>query len=235
MNIEEERTVLENEEYDLLITRSGIHRRNANENHAADEKAKIKKSTNHLLKFLLCSEHKTLDKSCSNCLVFPIQESLPNGKLPTTKQVIGYLFHINNSNNGKQHNNIPGVALDIMLHWITCNVYTIAFPNVKHYIKKVLDTYTSLKKVPKIKRGETYSKNLLEFISQCSGLFDIKCVDMARLRQQETIWGVKQTKEDLEFYQNQCLVPQVSIICILFCIAKIDDISFKSIVNIAQS
>ena len=55
MNIEEDRTVLEIEEYDLLITRSGIHRRDVNDNHVADEKAKMKKSTSNLTGNLLLS------------------------------------------------------------------------------------------------------------------------------------------------------------------------------------
>ena len=69
-----------------------------------------------------CKTHKNAEyvTSCSECLLFPLQDSLPNGKLPTTGQVFWYYLPVNKEDSRK--NNVTDVASDIMLHWISCNI-----------------------------------------------------------------------------------------------------------------
>ena len=39
-----------------------------------------------------CGKHKNADKSWDDFVVFPVQDKLPYGSLPTGKQVLEYLF-----------------------------------------------------------------------------------------------------------------------------------------------
>ena len=159
----------------------------------------IKRKHNNIAKFILCRDHNGISKGCDKCLMFTVQESLPTGRLPTTKQVLGYLFYITINNYcGQQQKNIPLVASDVILHWIACNVYTGTHRSVQNKLTKLLDNYTYLKKQPKIKRGEIYCNNLNLFKRECDALCGIKCLDPLRLKDQPKRWNVKQTEEDFD-------------------------------------
>ena len=198
------------EEYNLLVTRANSHRKQLN---VKTSTPTANRKTNFLVKYLLCANHKKrlVDKNnrCTDCLVFPAQDALPNGKLPTGNQVLGYLFYTNYQDNGRQQNNIHNVAADLMYHWIKCNVYTVTHKNVKSKLEQMLNIYSNLKKIPMNKRGVSYSKNLQDFISKCDVLFDIKCTDVVRQRSQEKLWKVKQTDIEEEFYEKQSKSSQV--------------------------
>ena len=113
-------------EYDALITRSKIHSRVCHE-----EKQEIS-STSKLLKSLRrkyaihCMQHDKqghVPLNCSDCVAISMELSLPNGRLPTNGQVLAYSFTINQKHPGV--NNFENICLDVRLHWISCNVYTI--------------------------------------------------------------------------------------------------------------
>ena len=140
-NITESRNKEEEKEYHLLVTRANSHRKLSDIETTLTSKSKRK--TNYLSRFLSCVEHKTVDRKCPNCLVFPVQGALPNGKLPSGKQVLGYLFYTNSQETGQRQNNIHNVAADVMNHWIACNVYTVTYINVKSKLEKIMDTYTN--------------------------------------------------------------------------------------------
>ena len=73
---------------------------------------------------LFCKTHKNAKyvTSCSECLLFPLQDALPNAWLPTTGQVFSYYLAVNKEHS--EENNVADVASDIILHWISCNIYT---------------------------------------------------------------------------------------------------------------
>ena len=62
-------------------------------------------------------------------------------------------------------------------------------------------------------------------MNDCENLFDIKCADLKRIKEQENIQKVKQKTEDIEFHKKQCLVPQVTIITTWIFYDKLEPIS----------
>ena len=175
-------------------------------------KSAIKKKENLRKKvFLKCQLHdrgKDWSKEnddCSNCLLFKLSSSLPNGKLPSLQTVLGYLFEQRNIDHKHAESN---VILDVMLHWTYCNVYTqsrnTVTKKVKHWYKK----YVHLKDYPQKKKKDTYWREYDQFVDACRHLFDIKG-SPERIKLQSKIWGVKMTKKDEKFYSNQCLIPPI--------------------------
>ena len=70
-----------------------------------------------------------------------MQDKLPNGRLPTGKQVFGYIFYTSTQNNGlQQAQNFHHVAADIMNHLIACNIYTVTHKSVREKLEKMLTT-----------------------------------------------------------------------------------------------
>lgn len=139
-----------------------------------------------------------------------MQDKLPNTRLPTGLQVLGYFFYLNSVTEdcGKQ-NVIPDVVADVMNHWISCNIYTTSKRSVKNKLEKLVNTYNSLKKTPQKKKGPTFASSLNNFSKLCEGLFEIRCTDKNRLSNQETLWNVKETDKEKQFYEGQCKIPQV--------------------------
>lgn len=198
----------EDVEYDFLVTRAKFHQRNLDSDAAVSPQPPRKKSYSG--KFVSCSlHHSAANKTCSQCIVFPMQDSLPNGRLPTGKQVLAYFFYLNYIDAGSH--NVQNTAADIMNHWVACNVYTKNVKAVKKDIQKLLNTYNDLKKVSKAKKGEKFLENLAKFSEQCDYLFDIKCTDAERIKRQEQLWNVKETDVERQFYAGQCKIPQVSL------------------------
>ena len=142
------------DEYNSLVTRSKFYSRPQTDISASTP---VRKSTRVGKNLLLCKEHndsKQVPGVCTECISFPVQESLPNGRLPTTGQVMSYMLTLNENNPGK--NNILDVASDIILHWISCNIYTKARKNVTIQLEDVFKNYRDLQKYPKKKRGDTF-------------------------------------------------------------------------------
>ena len=163
------------EEYHLLVTRAKCHRMELDSDSGAScSTPKPKRKHDNLAKFLLSGYHNSVViKGCRKCLVFPMQESLPNGSLPITKQVLSYLFYMTSSNSGQQRV-VRIVASDIILHWISCNIYTVTLKmycnNLSQFIMQCeslfdINIYTVTLKM--------YCNNLSQFIMQCESLFNI--------------------------------------------------------------
>ena len=73
--------------------------------------------------FLWCEDHQTTKlciKTCDKCILLLEQEKLPQGRLPTTSQVLAYYLTINKNN--VKTNNLVDVCSDVMLHWVLCNI-----------------------------------------------------------------------------------------------------------------
>ena len=157
---------------------------------------------------------KKTDKACTDCITFPIQEKLPNGRLPTVKQALGHLFYTNTQNAGEQQSqNLHNVAADIMNHWISCNIYTITHKSVREKLSKFVVTYEKLKKYAAAKKnGKPFKDTLSTFGQECEKLFDIRTSDKTRQTTQERVWGVKETELERKFYIGQCKTPQVILI-----------------------
>ena len=99
------------------------------------------------------------------------------------------------------------VYSDLMLHWISTNVYKITRKNILVKLEKLMKTYSDLRKYPKKKRGNANFQKLETFNTDCAKLFDVECNDPIRLKDQEKKWKVKC---DVEFYNGMAKIPQVS-------------------------
>lgn len=203
-------------EYNLLITRAQSYEKCNNEPVAKANILKTKIS-NRNKTFILCELHEKKFNhrwnkecnECEKCICLQHETSLPNGKLPTKKQVLSYLFYYFEITKGQQHNKYADVASDLMLHWIFSNIYTIGEKRVKLQVKQLHESFIKLNKVPVIKRKNTFYERLQKFIDESNELFDIKVKCKDRLHKQEKLWGVKTSKNDELFYENMCKIPQV--------------------------
>ena len=125
---EEDNTIIDVNEYDALITRSNTaHTRGTNP--ANSESAKSRKSDrcdgNHTIP---CKEHRAIigkqyQRNCLECVHFSLLLHLPNGRLPNNEQVLSYYFSLNREKVGVSV--AEDICLDIILHWISCNIYTL--------------------------------------------------------------------------------------------------------------
>lgn len=71
-----------------------------------------------------------------------------------------------------------------------------------------MSKYRDLKKYPTSKKKDKYCQDYDTFSNECARIFDIIGAN-ERIVLQEKIWGVKMSKSNKSFYENQCLVPQV--------------------------
>ena len=88
-------------------------------------------------------------------------------------------------------------CLDVMLHWVYCNVYTVTYKTFKKKLEDHLQTYRTLRKYDHNKHVETFS-------GKCKSTFDIRA-DSSRTTSQEKLWGVKMTPTNDKFYEQQCI------------------------------
>ena len=103
-------------EYNLLVTRSNFHQRILTDK----EKPQVQRWLNYLTKHVTCGKNKNADKSCDD-FVFSSQNELPNGRLPTGKQVLRYLFYTSNQNHGLQR------AQNLHQVYIYSHIYTVTY------------------------------------------------------------------------------------------------------------
>ena len=77
-------------------------------------------------------------------------------------------------------------------------------------IDDLLSEYRRLKKYPKTKRdGKKFLSDLAAFKLDILNIFDIVCDDKARLKQQESIWGVEMNSDAWDLHKKNSQVPQV--------------------------
>ena len=130
---------------------------------------------------------------CSNYVTYPIGLSLPNDRLPTNRHVLAYYFTINHVRAG--FSNSENVCLDVMLHWVSCNVYTVTSKNVQTKLDGIIKSYRDLKKVPKAKRGETFYSRLKNLQVKCGALSSTSDIMMKKGKEDNKSCGasMKQT------------------------------------------
>ena len=117
---------------------------------------------------------------------------------------MNYYFYLKSVNKGSFENN---VTLDLINHWVNCNVYKQSRKTIQQRLMVILKKYKYLREYSKNKKKDTYWNEYQKFIIACRNLFDI-IGSQERRKKQENRWKVKMT-EDLQFYKNMCLVPQI--------------------------
>lgn len=177
--MDDRNTDVDVEEMETLVTRASIYSRELGMSSSTSNQM-ISKSSIRNSAFLKCKEHMQsknwtdINSACSNCLKYSVNcEHLSNGILPRGKDVLSYLLSLKCSNSGKSVNSIHDCAMDLVLHWIYCNIYPISIAAVKKRIIVMFEKYNKLKRYPQKKKGHTFMKNLDEFIKSQNTLFDI--------------------------------------------------------------
>ena len=88
------------------------------------KKTKAQKSVRSSIQHrILCTEYsnKQFQQTFHDCVSFTLQLNLPNQKFPTNEQVLLCFFSLKMDNIGVSV--AQNVCLNVMLHWISCNVY----------------------------------------------------------------------------------------------------------------
>ena len=125
----------EDNEYEMLVTHSGAYLRKSVDlqNETGKQRRKSSRKSH-----ILCKNHYSkantwiLDCSnCVDCIYFPCTPELPNGKLPTLKQTLAYTLTCQDNDLGHKKKLTHNSPLDLMLHWIYCNIYTVSYVTVK--------------------------------------------------------------------------------------------------------
>ena len=168
------------EEMEVLVTRASQYCR-PTETCSTPYQGKNKSSIRNSA-YLKCKEHDynssknwtEVNTACSSCLKYSTSsEGLCNGVLPRGKDVLSYVLSLKRMNSGKKINNEHECAMDLVLHWIYCNVYPISIAATKKRIYAMVGIYENLKKHPQKKKGDTYWTKLHNFIQTQRELFDI--------------------------------------------------------------
>ena len=163
--------------------------------------------------FLKCRKHDdskswtSTNANCSDCLFFALVKEFPNGKLPLCIDVLSVILTTGKCNKGKPIE-WRDIAMDLILHWVFCSVYTKSVKIVREKLKSIRESYRALAKIPYKSRGNKYYAKLDVFRDSMHTLFDIladkdQCVVLGNL------WGVKMVKEDFEFHKNMSQFPQI--------------------------
>ena len=168
---------------------------------------KRKRNTKHIIN---CGQHKEKAKKeteCSQCLVIQLIDKLPSTKLPRNEEVLARLLTLNAEN--PNISNVDDLSQKVSYLWILSNIYTKRTRHISTDIEALYKQYRDLQKVPQKKKGQTFLAKLNNFKQLLQQLFDIKCNDTSRNRNEALFWGVKMEKEDIQFYENQKCVPPI--------------------------
>ena len=100
---------------------------------------------------------------------------LPSEKLPTKAEVIGHALHIMSTTSNLGYESVVFPLSKILRdHWIARNVYPINITRVRTRVKKVMNDFKWLKRVPVCKRdGKKWKEEFEKLVSDRDCLFDI--------------------------------------------------------------
>ena len=139
------------DDYDNLITRCGIYKK-MNVEEKSSSKASRKKSNRNNI-FLQCKKHSIefQDKwhieseSCEKCINLSINAELPNGRLPKKGHILSLILQSLRDDPGHRTSPLTNISLDLMLHWIYCNIYTQSYKTVRKKIDELYKEYKAIK------------------------------------------------------------------------------------------
>ena len=159
MSIEKENSELVNvdDEFHILVTRPNQHKRISESHQSGVSKSSpsIKQHQKSSNCYLKCKELASLnsDKNwiitndqCNQSIKFQSTTQLPNGRLPLLKQVLCFTLEAD----------LNESAMDLMLHWNNCSVYTQSQETVTEKLKKYKQELGDLCRYTYAKRGDKY-------------------------------------------------------------------------------
>ena len=97
---------------------------------------------------------------------------------------MNYYFYLKSVNKGSVENN---VTLDLINHWVNCNVYKQSRKTIQQRLMVILKKYKYLREYSKNKKKDTYWNEYQKFIIACRNLFDI--IGSQERRKKNKIYG----------------------------------------------
>ena len=95
--------------------------------------------------------------NCEKCINLCSNSQLPNGKSPKEGNVLSVMRKSLREDPGHKTSRLTYMSLDLMLHWIYCNIYIQSHKTVKKKIEELYKEYKFIKDYVKKERW-----NLLE-------------------------------------------------------------------------
>ena len=86
------------------------------------------------------------------------------------------------------------------------NIPCFAYPTVRSKIQNLFSTVSYLKRVNEGKRKEKWNTDVTSVVQKLDNGFDIRSISVETVKEIETLYGVKVTKEEEEFYADNCLL-----------------------------
>ena len=187
MNSEVTISSAETDEYGKLITRAREYEKERTDTCLSTSTPVPKKASKGQpprSKFLICQEHSNSESSlqqseishCSSCIKFKTAETLPNGVLPTCKEVLEYVLTNKRicGQSGQKKNVVRECAVNLALHWIYCNVYTVSVSQIQREIETFFKTYDTIFKYANSRKNEAFwNTKYSPFLSKMGQVFNI--------------------------------------------------------------
>ena len=86
------------------------------------------------------------------------------------------------------------------------NIPCLAYPIVRSKIQNLFSAVSYLKRVNEGKRKEKWNTDVTSVVQKLDSGFDIRSSSMETVKEMETLYGVKVTMEENEFYADNCLL-----------------------------
>ena len=177
MSIENENSEFVNvyDELHMLVTSPNQHKRitESHQSGVSESSPSIKQCRKSSNCYLKCKEHASSESDknwtitndqCNQYIKFQSTTQLPNGRLPLLKQVLCFTLEAD----------LNKSVMDLMLHWINCNVYAQSQKTVTEKLKKYKQELSDPCCYPKAKQSDTYWSRVTKFVNDCQKLFNIK-------------------------------------------------------------
>lgn len=132
---------------------------------------------------------------------------LPNGVLPTKKQVVECMLYLLRPSRAGKLQRTKDEAARILAsalqeHWIYCNIYTI---HNDHITKRILVLYhrfcLNLRR-PTSKQSDTWKAQMVEYNTSMDTLFDIFCEDDKARKKKEDEFDIKMADMEWNFLDD---------------------------------
>ena len=95
------------------------------------------------------------------------------------------------------------VASDLSDLWVFgLNIYPCSLKGIRVKLEAIYKEFTRIRDYPKSKRGDKYNQTLQEFNTRMLTGFDIRTMDMDRLKDLEDYYMVKMKDEDLLLWEH---------------------------------
>ena len=154
---------------------------------------------------------------------------LPNNRLPTNRQVLASYFTISPVRAG--FSNSENGCLDVTLHWISCNVYTVSC-NVhiqwqeKVYKQNLMEqskVIGILRRSQKQNKVKPFIQDKITYKLNMELTLQHQISRWKKERKTAKVVGISEMNNDVEFFKNQLTGKkgfQLSTIHLYFCISK---------------